>query len=98
MTTETNFTPGPWRTERNSVHAGQITTINHCLNNDWVEVWSTNWPDSEDTQEANARLIASAPELYEALDKVMHCKYFVLLSGAVQHEVSAALAKARGES
>ena len=39
-----------------------------------------------------------AQELEEALDKVMHCKYFVLLSGAVQHEVSAALAKARGDS
>jgi len=33
--------------------------------------------------------------LVEALNKVMHCRYFVLLSSAVQHEVSATLAAHR---
>ncbi|HDS1569315.1 hypothetical protein [Stenotrophomonas maltophilia] len=56
-------TPGPWETDRNNVHTGQIATIHHCLNNDWVEVWSPNWPADEAEQEANARLIAAAPEL-----------------------------------
>lgn len=60
-------TPGPWETDRNNVHTGQIATIHHCLNNDWVEVWSPNWPMDEAEQEANARLIAAAPELLEAL-------------------------------
>lgn len=61
-------TPGPWQTDRNNVHAGQIATIHHCKGNDWIEVWSTNWPEDEDTQEANARLIAAAPELLAALE------------------------------
>lgn len=59
-------TRGPWQTDRNNVHTGQIATIHHCLNNDWVEVWSENWPIDEAEQEANARLIAAAPESHEA--------------------------------
>lgn len=58
-------TPGPWETDRNNVHTGQIATIHHCLNNDWVEVWSPNWPADEAEQEANARLIAASPDLFE---------------------------------
>jgi hypothetical protein len=64
-------TPGPWHTDRNNVHAGQIATVHHCLNNDWVEIWTDTWC-FEDTlldearQEANARLIASAPDLLAA--------------------------------
>lgn len=60
-------TPGPWETDRNNVHTGRIATIHHCLNNDWVEVWSESWPIDEAEQEANARLIAAAPDLLEAL-------------------------------
>jgi hypothetical protein len=64
-------TPGPWEVYRNNVHAGQIATIHHCLNNDWIEVWSTTWPDTEETQEANARLIAAAPELLDQLENLV---------------------------
>lgn len=64
-------TRGPWETDRNNVHTGQIATIHHCLNNDWVEVWSENWPIDEAEQEANARLIAAAPDLLEALTKAV---------------------------
>ena len=60
-------TPGPWRTDRNNCHSGQIATIHHCLDNDWVEIWSPDWPDSEGVQEANAHLIAASPDLLEAL-------------------------------
>lgn len=60
-------TPGPWLTDRNNAHTGRIATIHGCTDNNWVEVWSTNWPDSEECQEDNARLIAAAPELLEAL-------------------------------
>ena len=60
-------TPGPWETDRNNIHAGQIATIHGCKGNDWVEVWSPNWPYSESVQEANANLIAAAPELLECL-------------------------------
>lgn len=64
-------TPDPWETDRNNVHTGQIATIHHCLNNDWVEVWSPNWPADEAEQEANARLIAAAPELLGALSRAV---------------------------
>ncbi|UNE46497.1 hypothetical protein IHE77_13905 [Serratia ureilytica] len=60
-------TPGPWEVARNNVHSGRIATIHHCIGNDWVEVWSPDWPDTEEKQEANARLISAAPELLEAL-------------------------------
>jgi len=65
-------TPGPWHADRNNVHAGQIATIHHCLGNDWVEVWTDTWCFEgtvldEARQEANARLIAAAPELLNAL-------------------------------
>ena len=63
-------TPGPWLTDRGNAHTGQIATIHHCLNNDWVEIWTDKWAETglgEGEQEANARLIAAAPELLDAL-------------------------------
>lgn len=63
-------TPGPWETDRNNVHAGQIAVVHHCLGNDWVEIWSPTWPEVGETQEANARLIAAAPDLLEAAKDV----------------------------
>ena len=65
-------TPGPWLTDRKNVHTGQIATIHHCLNNDWVEIWTDKWAETglgQEEQEANARLIASAPELLEMLHR-----------------------------
>lgn len=64
-------TPGPWEVDRNNVHSGRIATIHHCIGNDWVEVWSPDWPDTEEKQEANARLISTAPELLEALQELV---------------------------
>ena len=63
-------TPGPWLTDRRKAHTGQIATIHHCLNNDWIEIWTDKWAETglgEGEQEANARLIAAAPELLDAL-------------------------------
>lgn len=105
MTTENQLhTPGPWLTDRNNVHTGQIATINHCLGNDWVEVWTDRWSETglgEAEQEANARLIAAAPELLEALRKVSMNAVYVSngecsLSFDVVKEVDAAIAKATG--
>jgi len=61
-------TKGPWQTDRNNCHAGQIATIHHCLNNDWVEIWSPDWPDDEEVQEANAKLIAASPRLFAYIE------------------------------
>jgi hypothetical protein len=92
-------TPGPWKTDRNNVHLGQIATIHHCVGNDWVEVWSPDWPDDEETQEANARLIAAAPELLTALEALVSDS---MASDFNEHwqsfrQAEAAIAKAKGE-
>lgn len=69
-------TPGPWLTDRNNCHAGQIATIHHCIGNDWVEVWTDKWCEgdrlTEEVMEANARLIAAAPDLLAALESALH--------------------------
>jgi hypothetical protein len=94
-------TPGPWETDRDNIHTGQIAIIHHCLNNNWVEVWSPNWPIDEAEQEANARLIAAAPEMLEALRAAWNC---ILDLPGTQAQVEAtelvynAIAKATGEA
>ena len=95
MSNKQKWTPGPWETDRNNTHTGQIATIHHCLNNDWVEVWSTDWPDSEARQEANANLIAAAPELYEALQQAVEAWKYEY--GSCPTWWGDALAKARGD-
>ena len=61
-------TPGPWYTDRNNFHAGNIATVHHCRDSAWVEIWSPDWLErTADNQEANALLIAAAPELFAAL-------------------------------
>ena len=67
-------TPGPWLTDRNNVHTGQIATVYHCIGNDWIEIWTDKWLETglgEGEQEANARLIAAAPDLLAALQSVL---------------------------
>ena len=81
-----NHTPEPWETDRNNVHSGGIATIHGCVNRDWVEIWSPKaCCATEKEQEANARLIAAAPNLLrvvEAAEKFMndagpgHCDGF----------------------
>lgn len=92
-------TKGPWHTDRNNVHTGQIATVHHCIGNDWVEIWSPDWPDTEEKQEANARLIAAAPELLEALQNIVTTDAEVLkILAPEQREVAnSAIAKALGQ-
>lgn len=70
---DAKHTPGPWDIDRNNSHLCTIATIHGCKNNDWVEIWSPNKLGqegiSEEVNEANARLIAAAPELLEACKK-----------------------------
>ncbi|WP_313327719.1 hypothetical protein [Enterobacter oligotrophicus] len=89
-------TPGPWSVDRNNVHTGRIATIHHCIGNDWVEVWSPDWPDTEEKQEANAKLIAAAPDLLEALQA---CLGWVNngIAREVHEKAFAAISKALGE-
>ncbi len=87
-------TPGPWLTDRNNFHAGRIATIHGCKNNDWVEIWSTNWPENEDVQEANARLMTAAPDLLNALINLI--EYWKLGETSEAHAAMIAINKALG--
>lgn len=87
--------PSPWYCKENTQRL-----LGDCP---VFEIWSTGRyvctvDSSGDDNEANARLIAAAPELYEALE-LAH----LALSGSnmdmkvVERKVQAALAKAKGE-
>jgi len=61
-------TPGPWRvTSPDRVYNGEV--IKH--GDDWIAVLSDfNRVDRDAEREANARLIAATPDLFEALEAV----------------------------
>lgn len=106
----TKWTKGPWivgKSQDNDIHCVDAKndkghTIELC------EVWGTE-RDTQETKEsmANARLMASAPDLYEALAELdeAYCRAGGDLTRAERMEdrqrliaARAALAKARGES
>lgn len=100
-------TPGPWAYEleygQNITELPRITTVARCAN--YVIGLPSDYPggnyrdgDPSGDEEADARLIAAAPDLLEALELADH-----MLSGsnmdakAVKNKVRSAIAKARGE-
>lgn len=91
MSTQNTHTPGPWTVNKSSPQAGIITAPNRSLG--IAEVFGGG---SEN--EANARLIASSPELLEELQK---CADWLARSTRVDDreiaaDARAAIAKARG--
>lgn len=70
MKTQSNHSPAPWTfAEEGTAQHGQSTYIIRCA--DGHEIAFTQHPDFDglpDKAEANARLIAAAPELLEALN------------------------------
>jgi hypothetical protein len=82
------FTPGPWMTEGNDIGGWQIWHDSLCI------CQRSDWPHYAERSAANARLIAAAPDLYEALDDAV-----VLLPDCPERDAArAALALARGET
>lgn len=63
-----NFTPGPWKTSRDAVPPGhvQITVYAEATGERVATAFE---------REANARLIAAAPALYEALRAIVEASY-----------------------
>ncbi len=97
-----SFTPGPWRAYRANTNSAGDSALH---NGGRFAVSTVHIPNFEQ-ELANARLIAAAPELYEALDALS----LVVGLTAFKHEeqraplqeavdaARAALAKARGEA
>lgn len=67
-----SYTPGPWIADGKLVHAenGSALYIAECQNVGVGERWSGTDYASEPHAEANARLIAAAPELLEVLESI----------------------------
>jgi hypothetical protein len=105
------FTPGPWHYRPNEwddwgvVKADRFTI---CQARAWnaidEETLAQHRKAGTDPCEANARLIAAAPDLYEALEMVRdadedcHKDGLPTIPPAARQKIDAALAKARGET
>lgn len=89
-------TPGPWTADIDSSHHRAV--VRNGME-PLAEMWMTGKPQAE--REANARLIAAAPELLEALDSLVsacelpgdHCEIEQALPAA-----TAAIEKALGKA
>ena len=105
------FTRGPWRVEEDTFGKNNAPGFNiKGSNSEGVNVIAFMWSrDAEEEQAANARLIASAPELLEALEDAQQALAHALYvtTGTVQpstrivlefaeDKASEALAKAKG--
>jgi len=103
-------TPGPWAYALeygpNITEPPRITTVARCAN--YVIGLPSDYPggnyrdgDPSGDEEADARLIAAAPELLEALEHIMRC---IPMGGFAQihhgsstwEQIDAAVSKARG--
>ena len=83
----TKHTPGPWKNQHDLTRGRDPIGI---LSADGMEVVA------EASSEANAQLIAAAPDLLEALKAVQRLDYFREHNGLAD-TVRAAIAKAEGE-
>ena len=84
-----SHTPVPWRYEEFGPNL-----IIKAIKNPMLAVVHSLYHDSREQREADARLIAAAPEMLEALERVKATGVFL---GAIpQGMVDAAIAKAKG--
>jgi hypothetical protein len=97
------FTPGPWKLEK--WQSGALYVGYGRVGRAGIDGIVADWPDAGDYTaefqaklEANARLIAAAPELYALAERAMHWFADNQCAGDLAWEIGEALAKARGES
>jgi hypothetical protein len=90
-------TPGPWRAQPREGFEGEWEVVSTC-ETEWLIAAAAPHIDG-DPDEANAHLIAAAPELLEALEAVLY--WAELIAGdttdkeaAANEEASIALARA----
>ena len=80
-----NHTPGPWKVDRPYIRgAGRV-----------IATLESGRNEGEDA--ANARLIAAAPELFEALENLMDFLFHGKKDRQTILRATASLAKARGD-
>lgn len=90
----TNWTPGPWRAEKQTARTASVATC-HWDGQPWWDVSALRWDTG--SAEANAALIAAAPELYDALDAICRFAEKQGRDSGLYRDARAALAKARGD-
>ena len=102
MTDQPTWTKGPWagkgQTSEDAVFCGTMHRI--CADGTWlafVPTWKDN-PDEASEAEANAHLIAAAPDMYAALDGLLGLLDAGSLYEPQAYAARAALAKARGQA
>lgn len=95
-----NHTPGPWATHKTEGNGGNIPDRLEIVGPEEgrrrsliASIYGFKLPDGQ----ANAHLIAAAPELYEALENLMDFLFHGKKDRQMILRASAALAKARGE-
>ena len=93
------WTPGPWALHKMPDGRFLIMSVKETIN--VVGTAMEPFESTPETQEANAHLIANAPELYEALDTLTKEMFLDNNSNAIEaayDNAVAALSKARGET
>ena len=97
---KTKHTPGPW-------HVGSTIALRHRVIDGNANEVATMKGEFELEKQANARLIAAAPEMLEALcsiyymanlQLVLESKYSKPTVAIIMSQLESAIAKARGES
>lgn len=97
--TEAKFTKGPW-----FIRATSRSGLEYEIKHSGGEIgWVNDNPSVDGSHQANARLIAAAPDMYEALESLIYAlenappldmMKEIVLAG---DKARSALAKARGE-
>lgn len=87
-------TPGPWQNDCGLVYGREPKNMSSPS----FDIFdASEWPGDVDEAQANARLIAAAPELLEALELAESIVAAMLGGGRELVQIRAAIAKARGE-
>ena len=81
---EQKHTPGPWRANSSWIESPQMALRVAVI--DWPKRGRA--PKSENEAKANARLIAAAPEMYEALNALLE-QYGVHSNHAIKMAIDA---------
>ena len=89
-------TPGPWFVDHKSpflVRAGDDIDGRHI-----AHIGPANYTPRFDVDEPNAKLIAAAPDLLEALSEIINDGGKFVMTNETHRKARAAIARARGEA